>query len=735
MIVSVHILLALILVAEVIHRDRASLETLLENRAEDYTLLLVESIRHPLMGHDLVALENILILAGKLPDVEDVYIVDSLGQVLGDLKGRNVGKFMVDPVSMSLLVPEKTEVNSPLVLRNSREVIEYAAPVQIEGVFLGWIRVSLSKHSTRAAVWKVTQETVFVGIAAILAGSVMAFILGNSLTRRLRMLQDSLAAFRQGTMIPENLIRGRDEIAGLANALHSMSKEILEHRKVQEKSEERLKKEVALRTVELEEQTIQTRKSLEELDMIVDNIPGLVFYKDNRNNYIRVNRVVAERYGKTKEEINGTSLFDHHEPDLARKYWEDDRKVLESGEPLLNIEEPFVTSSGTRWVLTSKIPIYTNGNTPVGLLGIAMDITEQKELSARFEAVVHNSPIGMILFTHNAEYSLSNPAFYTITGVDHNDLNRNEALYLLDGDKRIEFSDLLKDASCVLCEFELERKEQKNIWVMISTAAIDFGGTDSVLCLMQDITRQKRLEAERQHNLQQLEVKNKELEQFAYVASHDLRSPLRGIETIAGWMEEDLGEGVSPEISEHLSNLKGRISRMDRLLSDLLEYARIGSAEVQISKVDVEKEFREIMELLDVDSGFSLHAENLPVFMTDLVPFRQVLNNLLGNAVKHHGTRDGTISFSAVRGPDFYNFTVKDDGPGIPLEYHEKIFEIFHTLKSRDEVEGSGMGLAMIKRIVEKKGGEVVLRSEPGQGSEFEFTWPVEMITGGDDED
>lgn len=220
---------------------------------------------------------------------------------------------------------------------------------------------------------------------------------------------------------------------------------------------------------------------------------------------------------------------------------------------------------------------------------------------------------------------------------------------------------------------------------------------------------------------------NKDLEQFAYVASHDLKSPLRGIENLVDWLTEDLEGKLDEKNQRYLELLKGRSERMDALLDGLLEYSRVGRKNQTVKRVDTGAMIADIWDLMAPPSMANLTlAQDLPVFDTPEIPLELVFRNLINNAVKHHDRKDVNIVVDCSPVGSFYRFTVQDDGPGIAPEFQERIFGIFQTLKSRDEVEGSGMGLALVKRTVEFYGGTVEIRSNPGQGrgSTFCFTWP-----------
>lgn len=217
---------------------------------------------------------------------------------------------------------------------------------------------------------------------------------------------------------------------------------------------------------------------------------------------------------------------------------------------------------------------------------------------------------------------------------------------------------------------------------------------------------------------------NEELEQFAYAASHDLRSPLSAISNLASWLEEDMGDALKAEWREHLTLMRSRISRLEALLDGLLQYSRIGRSVHDIQYVDANVLAKDIVDLAYVPPGFSITiSPDLPDFFTAISPLSHVIQNLVANAVKHHDRDTGHIEIKAQDQGSHVCFTVSDDGPGIPLEFHERIFGMFETLKRRDEVEGSGMGLAIVKRYVTTYGGTIRIESLPDRGTAFRFTW------------
>ena len=222
-----------------------------------------------------------------------------------------------------------------------------------------------------------------------------------------------------------------------------------------------------------------------------------------------------------------------------------------------------------------------------------------------------------------------------------------------------------------------------------------------------------------------LEKRNRELDQFAYVASHDLKAPLRGVTTIVKWIEDELATELSPQLRTYLDQMKGRLSRLEDLINGLLAYARVGRTTQTHEAVDVRQLLTEVAELV-VPPDFSLTlAPDLPTLAgTDRLSLQQVFTNLLSNAVKYHHRGVGLLAVSSRDLGDFYEFRVRDDGPGIAPEYHQKIFLLFQTLRDRHTAESTGIGLSIVQKIINEQQGIIRVESTVGQGAAFIFTWP-----------
>ncbi len=223
-----------------------------------------------------------------------------------------------------------------------------------------------------------------------------------------------------------------------------------------------------------------------------------------------------------------------------------------------------------------------------------------------------------------------------------------------------------------------------------------------------------------------LEKRNHELDQFTYVISHDLKAPLRAIANLSQWIEEDLEAVLTEETHKQMNLLRGRVHRMESLINGLLQYSRVGRTPTQSQSIAVTDLVAEVVDTLAPPPGFTITiSPDLPTVTTEVVLLQQVFANLIGNAIKHHHSSTGRIVISGTTNATYGEFAVSDDGPGINPDFHSKIFVIFQTLQPRDTLESTGIGLALVKKIVEDQSGKIWVESRQGAGTTFRFTWPI----------
>jgi PAS domain S-box-containing protein len=242
-----------------------------------------------------------------------------------------------------------------------------------------------------------------------------------------------------------------------------------------------------------------------------------------------------------------------------------------------------------------------------------------------------------------------------------------------------------------------------------------------------------KLNSELEQRVQQrtlaLETVNKELESFAYVVSHDLKAPLRAISRLTTWMVTDYTQAFDDKGKEMAALLIGRVKRMDNLIEGILEYSRVGRIESEHTQIDLNRLVAEVIDSLAPSAHIQIGlARTLPTVVASKIRLTQVFQNLIGNAIKFMDKPNGEITIGCVDTGEFWTLRVADNGPGIDPKHHERIFQIFQTLRPRDEVENTGIGLSIVKKIVELYGGNIWVESEVGKGSTFYFTLPKHTI-------
>jgi len=249
---------------------------------------------------------------------------------------------------------------------------------------------------------------------------------------------------------------------------------------------------------------------------------------------------------------------------------------------------------------------------------------------------------------------------------------------------------------------------------------------------LRDISERKQAQEQRDRLLHELESANEELKNFGYVVSHDLKAPLRAIGSLANWLSTDYADKFDNEGKEHMRLLISRAYRMDGLIDGILQYSRVGRVKETVIAVELNRLVREVIDLLAPPANITVSIVNsLPTVMTEPTRIQQVFQNLLSNAIKYMDKPKGEIRIDCLAEGRQWKFSITDNGPGIDQQHFEKIFQLFQTLAPRDRVESTGVGLSLVKKIVEMYGGRIWLESTVGQGSTFFFTLPRAAATAG----
>lgn len=393
----------------------------------------------------------------------------------------------------------------------------------------------------------------------------------------------------------------------------------------------------------------------------------------------------------------------------------------------IGVNESVVLANRALTVLTIWIIAFTVHRLKINQLSLEQ---KQNELAA----IQNNTVDGIITIDADGNVLSYNRACRKIFGYDAEDAIGRNISFLMPEPYRSEHDRYLRNYFQTGQKINIGtnrelpglHKDGRTIPLEISFSEVKIGGRVLFSGIVRDISKQKRSEAERDQFVKELSRSNRDLDDFAYVASHDLRAPLRVIGNTSTWLEEDLADVLDDESRENLQLLRSRVLRMEHLLDDLYEYSRAGrktDSRYQRALPGAEL-MKEVLMLVDQPEGFTINvAPGFSRIQVPNMPLKQIFANLISNAIKHSETGTGVIDVSLEDDGEQYTFSVADDGPGIDTQFHDQIFKMFQTLKSRDEVEGSGIGLSIVKKHVEHAGGTISVHSAAGEGCEFRFTW------------
>ena len=295
-------------------------------------------------------------------------------------------------------------------------------------------------------------------------------------------------------------------------------------------------------------------------------------------------------------------------------------------------------------------------------------------------------------------------------------------------ERRKKFNKKMMDKGYVKDEeLLLKRNDGTTFWGSVTAVSVidENGKVQYYDGIIEDITERKMAEKKQSQLLKELEKVNSELKDFAYIVSHDLKAPLRAIGSLVNWISTDYRDKFDEEGKETVNLLIGRVRRMNDLIEGILQYSRVGRIKEDMEKVDLNQLVANVIDLVAPPEHIQVNIRDpLPTIQCEKTRVVQIFQNLLSNAVKYMNKPEGIIEIGCKRENGLLKFSVSDNGPGIEKKYHEKIFQIFQTLSPRDEIESTGVGLSLVKKIVELYKGKIWIESVVGSGSTFYFTLP-----------
>ncbi len=472
--------------------------------------------------------------------------------------------------------------------------------------------------------------------------------------------------------------------------------------------------------------------------MLTEHSPVGVFQSDADGTCLYVNERWLELAGRRREEMLGGKWCDVVHADdreAVRAVWQ--RHVRGDGEFLAEMR--LVRGDGSlRWVRGHAAALSDEAGPSGGLVGIIEDITAAKEAERRlrlseekFAKAFRASPDAMVMSgTKDGRYIELNDAFSAMLGYPRDEFLGRTALDMgiwAEPEDRARLVKLIRrDGQVADFESRLRRKDGRVFDVLVSVQEVVLDDQDCLLFICRDISFAKEMEARTKDLLARLDASNKELEQFAYVTSHDLQEPLRMIAGYAQLIERRYRGRLDSDADEFISFLVDGAKRMQAMIHDLLEYSRVERLGGQFTDFDMGEVLDDVRRNLGAalaETGGSVEAGPMPIVTADRSQMLRLFQNLIGNALKYRSPeRQPRVTVSAEPGPQGWVFSVADNGIGIDPAYFDRIFLVFQRLHTRDHYEGTGIGLAICKKIIERHGGHIWVESVPGQGCTFHFT-------------
>lgn len=493
----------------------------------------------------------------------------------------------------------------------------------------------------------------------------------------------------------------------------------------------------------LHESEIKSQKRLAEIEAIYNSAPIGLCVLDRNLRFVRINDRMAKINGFPPEDHIGKRIQDVL-PDLAEQGEAVAKEIFETKKKVMGREFNGITPAKPgvlRTWIEQWYPVKDSSNQIIGINVAALEITEikmadkaLKKSEEKLRLAIEGANAGMWFWNLEKDLFEWTDRYKNIFGVDPDpEMSYNDFLKLI----HPEDKEKVRNATHMVMQYGEDFKaELRAIWpdrsihwiYLMGRLFYDIQGKPKeMIGIAIDITPSKVAEQELQETLKQLKRSNAELEQFAYVASHDLQEPLRMITSFLQLLQRRYEHQLDSDANEFIQFAVDGAARMQELVNDLLTYSRIGRKTGKFEDVNTEEILKQITfdsRVLIEEKNANISYENLPVVWADYTQLVQVFQNLISNSIKYNEQEQPTIHISAEKKVNDWIFKVEDNGIGIDSHHGDRVFKIFQRLHGRDEYEGTGIGLAIVKRIVEQHGGMIWYDSKPGEGSIFYFSIP-----------
>lgn len=480
------------------------------------------------------------------------------------------------------------------------------------------------------------------------------------------------------------------------------------------------------------------RASEERMTDLIKNLQTGILLEDQERKIVLANQKFCDLFGiavspDVLKGVNGKQSIHKYknmflEPDKALRRID---QVIDQKEVVTADEMELLDG---RTFERDYIPLFNNGEYQ-GHLWSYSDVTLRKNYRKNLEiqkekygSIIANMNLGLVEVGSDGNILMINQSFSDMVGYSANELigkNVYDAIPIISDETDDLKQQHQKEEEGISDSYEVAVKianGEKRFWLVSGAPRYDdAGNVVGSIGIHLDITAQKHLELQKENLLRELESSNKGLQEYAHIVSHDLKSPLRSISALATWLYDDYKDSLDENGLYNLKMMQEKIEGMDKLISGILKYSTVNNDVLDNTEVDVNEVIHEIREIIYIPENVAIKTKKkLPLIKADKTKIHQLFQNFLSNAVVNIDKPDGLVEIDYQEHSAHWEFSIKDNGVGIPKEYHEKIFQIFQSIGNKER--STGIGLSIVKKIIDRYDGQVWLESEIGEGTTFFFT-------------
>lgn len=731
----VHAVMMSLFIHDLTQRQRTMLLDRQVDQAKALSNSLATSAAGWIAADDVSGLQELVDAQNQYPELLFAMLTDNDGKILAHTDASKLGLYLQD-------LPE---THQAMVISRTSALVDVAVPAELAETPVGWARVGVGQRVARHEVERVVRNGTLYALAAILIGSFFAWLLGRAVTQRLNAIQSTFEEIRSGNTQARAQIRGADEVAVMAGELNRVLDTLSERGDALEMLNDRLQHELAEK--ELAEAAL--RRSSDEIQDLYNHAPCGYHSLNKEGLFVRVNDTELQWLGYARDEFVGKKKFaDLLHPRNQGKFLEHFERLKTQGW-IRDAEFELMRKDGSSLpVLLSATAVYDESGKFVMSRATAYDISDRlkaERMRRLLSAIVDSSDDAIISKTLDGTILSWNEGARRMYGYSADEIIGKPVSLLLPPDRTDEVPSLLEQVrrDAGKRNFETQRicKDGRRIFVSLTVSPVhdSNGNVIGASTIARDITDKRRaedeiralnatLEQRVQERTWALDRANQELEAFSYSVSHDLRAPLRAINGFSRILLEDYAHELSADAARFLQIIRDNTVQMGHLVDDLLAFSRFGRQALNKQSLSPEQIIAPIVNQMRQEAGdrhIEVHINPLPRCRADPALLTQVWTNLISNAFKYTRPRDpAVIEIGSLPGRtgNEVSYYIRDNGVGFDMQYASRLFGVFQRLHRQEEFEGTGVGLAIVQRIIVRHGGRVWAEAKPDKGATFHIS-------------